>query len=219
MIRVAVVAEVTLHREGVAELLRQQEALVVAGVAGTCEEGVALVLSASADVALVDFSMSRAEHIVRAMARAAPNAKIVALGVANVDADVIRAIEAGASGYVLQDASIDKLLSVIRSVVSGQIICPPEITLGLARRLSTLAAERPIARQPTLSFREAEIAVLAAKGLTNKEIARAKGTAVATVKNQVHRIFQKLGVDNRTDLAARLSRDVRSWIPPPEGRN
>ncbi len=206
MIRVAVVSDVTLYREGMARLLADEQALDVVGTAGGCDEAVALLGVGRADVVLVDMAMPSSEATIRALRRTGTLANVIALGVADVEEEVLACIEAGAAGYVARDAPLGELTALIRSVNGGEVIVTPRMAAALARRLSSLAAHRPIVRPGTLSLREVEIARLVATGLPNKEIAARLCIAPTTVKNHVHNILEKLGIERRSEIAAHLVR-------------
>ena len=130
---------------------------------------------------------------------------MVALGVADADDHVLGCAEAGVAGYVPRDASLDDLVAVIESAFRGEAICSPRIAGSLLRRIATLAAGQngtmPLAH---LTGREREIVRLIDRGLSNKEIARDLGIEVATVKNHVHNILEKLQVRRRGEAAARM---------------
>ena len=118
---------------------------------------------------------------------------------------MIACAEAGASGYVPRDGTVDDLETVVESVARGEIECSPRIAASLLRRVGALAAElRGPSPNSSLTAREQEVAELLDQGLTNKEIAQQLSIAVPTVKNHVHRILDKLHVHRRTEAAARL---------------
>lgn len=206
MIRVAVVSDIVLYRDALARQLGSEQALEVAGTAGGWDEAMALVAGSGVQVALVDIAMVSAEPLVGALSRAAGQTVVVALGVAEEEDDVVRCIEAGAAGYVSREATFPQLISVIRSVSAGEIICSPRMAAVLARRLTSLAAHRPIVRAGTLSLREVEVARLVAMGLSNKEIAARLSIELATVKNHVHNILEKLAIERRAEVASQLPR-------------
>ena len=138
--------------------------------------------------------------------RAAHDAlKVIVLAIDEQEDCVLPLVEAGAAGYVTHEASLAELFSVVRSAVRGEALCSPRIVASLARRLTQMADQRPVrAELGELTVRERQIARLLDEGLSNKEIAIQLCIEVATVKNHVHNILEKLHVHRRGEAAARL---------------
>jgi DNA-binding NarL/FixJ family response regulator len=154
-------------------------------------------------VVLIDAASPASLDAVNALAGAAPAARIVALAVAEREPDVVACAEAGMAAYVPREASVDELLRTLARVREGEVACPPRIAGGLFRRLAAHAAEHSRrGPAPALTRREAEILELLGEGLSNKEIARRLCIQVATVKNHVHSILDKLNVRRRGEAAA-----------------
>jgi two-component system, NarL family, nitrate/nitrite response regulator NarL len=207
--RLLILGEVGLYREALVRSLRRDGRFEsVAGVADV-EQAIEVLAQAEPDVLLVDTRTTEGDgaDAVRALAAAAPQAKLVALAVPEIERDVIAVAEAGASAYVTPDASVEELASVIQGVERGEVLCSPGMTAGLFRRVAALARERgldPIDEK--LTARELEVLRLIEEGRSNKEIARALSIEVPTVKNHVHRILEKLHVHRRSEAAARARR-------------
>ena len=202
MIRVLVVSDSRLYREGLAHLLRAETALGVISTVAHGEEAIACARSGREAVVAVDMAMTETLEAVRTLAGYAPGSKIIVLGVPEAEEQVIPVLEAGASGYVTRSASVQDLVAIIRSVVSGETICSPRMAALLATRVSMLAAGGSSARPAMLTPREVAIGRLIRDGLTNKEIASRLEIELATVKNHVHNILEKLRVGRRADAAA-----------------
>ena len=207
MTRVLILAEVGVHREALAGSLgRNGHCDVVAAAAGV-EEAVAALEEAGPEVVLVDMPTPSGVDAVRTFVAAAPEIKIVALAVPEVEPDVIAFAEAGASGYVAREGSMDDLVAAVESVARGECLLSPDIAAKLFRRVATLAREprlEPI--QERLTARELDVLRLIEQGLSNKEIAAALSIQLPTVKNHVHSILEKLNVRRRTAAAARARR-------------
>jgi two-component system, NarL family, nitrate/nitrite response regulator NarL len=205
MIRVAIVADTRLYREGLAQVLNRDSRLSVVATAARQEDALAALPQLEADVILVDMAMPDGRSVVRVILERAPLGRVIALGVVEDDDDVLGCVEAGVAGYVPREASIDDLVTVIESVARGEAICSPRVAGSLLRRVAALAAGRggelPRAH---LTTREREIIRLIDQGLSNKEIASDLGIEVATVKNHVHNILEKLQVHRRGEAAARV---------------
>lgn len=203
MIDVFVVAAVRLYREGLTQALGERNGIRIAGSAAEpCEVAVAIAAHPGAvlvlDVAGGDGAAPLADVLL-----ANPGLRVVVLGVSERPPDILLCAEAGASGYVTRDGSLADLVLAIESVARDELTCPPEIAGALIHRVATLAAaHRHEAVSGRLSRREIEIVGLIDRGLTNKEIAGRLFIALATVKNHVHNILDKLDVQGRDEAAA-----------------
>ena len=200
-----IVADTRLYREGLARCLT--DTYKVLGTASDGEDAVRAALELRPDVMLVDMAMLESASTVRAIAEVDPRVTVVALAVPETEGHVLACAEAGVSGYVPRQASLTDLVATIESVAYGEAVCSPRIVAGLFRRVATLAADRaPAAPSTALTARQAEILDLIDQGLSNKEIARRLFIEVATVKNHVHNILEKLEVHRRGEAAARMRR-------------
>lgn len=210
MIRVAIVADTRLYREGLAQVLGRSSCLSVVATAARRDEALASLPAVQPDVILMDMASPDSCGAVRAILQRLPQARVIALGVFEDGDDVLGCAEAGVSGYVPREASIDDLVTVIESVARGEAICSPRVAASLLRRVAALAEGNGGARlRAHLTSREREIVRLIDDGLSNKEIARGLGIEVATVKNHVHNILEKLQVHRRGEAAARVRGAVR----------
>jgi two-component system, NarL family, nitrate/nitrite response regulator NarL len=203
MIRVLVVAGVRFYRDGIAAALSADLRFDVVGGAAEVPEAAAVFASVAPDVILLDLAGADGPAHVRRLLARAPSALIVALGVTEAEDDVLPLAEAGVAGYVTRDGSVDDLLATVESVAAGETICSPRITATLLRRVALLARDRR-AEEPNperdLTSRERQIVALIDEGLSNKEIATRLRIELATVKNHVHNILEKLGVGRRADV-------------------
>jgi two-component system, NarL family, nitrate/nitrite response regulator NarL len=203
LIRVLIVADIRLYREGLAEALVRREALQVVGTAGSREYAVAAVNECHPDVVLVDMAMQEGRATARALLDHAPDLRVVALAVPEREPEMLSCAELGVSGLVPRDASLEELVATLESAARGEVRCSPRMAAAILRRLAALAAERGAARiDVLLTGREREVVELIDRGLSNKEIARRLGIEVPTVKNHVHNILEKLQVHRRGEAAA-----------------
>ena len=211
-IRVFIVSDVRLYREGLSDLLGGMGAISVVGAAASAEEGVERIRDVQPDVVLLD---TAGGNVMGAhdLLRGAPSARVVALAAPESEEDVIALAEAGVFGYVTREESLDDLVAAIESVARDEMVCSPWIATVLVKRVQALAADRP---RPTqrLTAREAEILELVAQGLTNKEIAAQLYIEVTTVKNHVHNILEKLGVGRREEAVALMKMSFLPGRPP-----
>jgi DNA-binding NarL/FixJ family response regulator len=207
-IRVLLVDDQPLFRAGVRMLLGSQPDLEFAGEAGNGEEGVRVAAETRPDVVLMDIRMPVMDGIAATSAiiedaeragRTPP--RIVVLTTFDLDEAAARAIRGGASGFVLKDAEPEFLLAAIRTVHAGSAV----IAAGATRELfEYFSSAQPARQEPpefaSLTSREREIFVLAARGLSNAEIAGSEFLSEATVKTHISRILAKLGLRDRVQM-------------------
>lgn len=193
MIRVMLVDDHPVVREGLRGMLESEPDLTVVGEAGSGEEAVARARVVEADVILMDLRMRDLDGVgaTERILADDPRAKVVVLTTYETDADILRAVEAGASGYLLKDASRAELAGAIRAAARGETVLAPSVAGRLVNQV-----RRPVPQ--SLSAREVEVLALVAKGLTNADIGRALHISEATVKTHLLRTFGKLDVSDRT---------------------
>ncbi len=211
-LRLVIGANIRLYLEGLAYSLRRFAELEVVGLAAARDELLAQARDAHPDVILLDRTMPESLALIGELRATFPAVQVVALGVAEEAPDVLACAEAGASAYVARDASIDDLVATVARARDDQLVCSPQMASALFRRLATLAATRPNETGTVqLTGRERQVARLLDDGLSNKEIAARLGIGVATVKNHVHNLLEKLAVRRRGE-AARVARRIE-WGP------
>jgi two-component system, NarL family, nitrate/nitrite response regulator NarL len=205
VIRALVASDIRLYREGLADGLRASGRVEVVGTADDDRASVACAQALDPDVVLIDLAMAGWEEAVRAIVVAAEEARVVVLGVREVEDEVVACAEAGVSGYVTREASLDELVEIVESVARGESLCSPRISAVLLRRVTELSArERRPAPVDRLTPRETQIVRLIDEGLSNKQIAGRLSIEPATVKNHVHSILEKLQVERRGEAAAQV---------------
>ena len=209
MIRVFVADDHALVRAGLEQLLATAEDMLVAGSASGGREAIDAVTGTDVDVVLMDLSMPDLDGIAatRELRRRKPEAQVVVLTSFSDRERILAAVDAGAIGYLLKDAEPEELLSGIRAAARGESPLAPKA----ARQL--IASRRQPAPKEQLTEREHEILALIAQGQPNKVIARRLDIAEKTVKNHVSRIFQTLGVTDRTQAALWAQRNGLDQAP------
>lgn len=212
MIRVAIACDIRLYREGLSLHLAREERLGVVGTASSREETHRIAREVTPDVLLLDMAMPGSLEIVHEVHDIAPDTRVLALTIPEADAAVIACAEAGVAGFVTREATIADLVEAICSAARGEACMSPRAAAALLRRVGALAADRPAASPPRgeLTAREREIVELVALGLSNKAIAARLHVELATVKNHVHNILDKLQVRRRGEIAASLGRPPAS---------
>lgn len=211
--RLSVISDVRLYREGLALALSSHPSLDVTDACEPNEDAVQAIARSRPAVVLVDAMVVQRDAFVARIGAVAPDAKVLAFGVADEASDVIACAEAGAAGYVDRDASLQELVATITAIQRGELHYPPRVAALLFRRVGSLAADRPKqSRQPrvrALTGREEEVLELLDQGLSNKEIARRLSIRLPTVKNHVHHILEKLDVERRGQAVARRKSRAR----------
>lgn len=189
-IRILVLDDHEIVRDGVVALLEREPDLRVVAQARTAEEALPLYRAHCPDVALVDLRLPGEGGVafITAVRAEFPGARLCVLTTFDSDEDIYRALRAGAQGYLLKDSFRDEILAAVRAVHAGRTVIPEEI----ARRL------RQRERAPSLSPREIEVLTMVARGESNKLIAAALGIGEGTIKTHLLRVYAKLGVDDRT---------------------
>ena len=205
MIRILLVDDHPVVRHGVRALLATQDDFTVVGEAATAEEAVRLVTTVETDIALVDLDLGTGEpdgvDATKGIIRGNPATRVIVFSAFDADADVVRAVEAGATGYLVKDIGPAELFRAVRDAARGAGALGGPAAAKLLERI-----RRP---DESLTPRELEVLTLAATGLGNRELDREMTVSEATVKTHLHRIFVKLGVDSRqAAIAAAVNRGL-----------
>jgi DNA-binding NarL/FixJ family response regulator len=206
-IRALVVSDGRLYREGLVQMLCEAPGVHVVGSVSAAAEALDQVHALSPDVVLLDMAMCDALALARQIARESKITKVVALGMPELEVDVLSGAAAGIAGYITRNGSMSDVLEAIRAAALGEVHCSPKIAGYLFRHIATLSSERGgVAPASGLTARETEILQLVRQGMSNKMISRSLGIELPTVKNHVHSILAKLGVHRRAE-AILLFRD------------
>lgn len=205
-IRILLVDDQALFREGLRTLLSLQPDLEVVGEAGNGEEALRLAARLRPDVILMDLQMPVLDGVesTRRLRAAHPECRVIVLTTFDDDEYVFEGLRAGAIGYLLKDTPSARLLEAIRAAARGESFLQPSIAAKVVAEFSRLADQAPPRPQPLadpLSEREVEVLRLLASGASNREIAAALVITEGTVKNHVTNILSKLGVSDRTQAA------------------
>jgi len=192
-IRVLIADDHPVVRDGLRAMLATQPDMELVGEAATGTEAVASARALRPDVVLMDLQMPQLDGpaAIATLRDKEPGVRVLVLTTFGTDADITRAIDAGATGYLLKDAPREQLFSAIRSAARGESALSPSVASRVLGRMRAPAEE-------ALSPRELEILQAVARGLSNRDIARKLYVSQATVKTHLLRIFAKLGVDDRT---------------------
>jgi two-component system NarL family response regulator len=190
-IRVITADDHPVVRTGIAAMIANEPDMSVIAEAPNGAAAVTLYAEHRPDVVLMDLRMPRMDGVsaIRTILSTDPDARIIALTTYDGDADIYRALDAGAVGYLVKDTLGEELVTAVRTAAAGKRIIPPPVAGRLAEFTPRI----------DLTEREVEVLRLVAKGLRNKEIARVIGRTEETVKIHVKHLMQKLDVDDRTE--------------------
>jgi DNA-binding NarL/FixJ family response regulator len=204
MLRVLLVDDHALFRRGLRRLVAEHGFDVV-GEASNGEAGVRMAAELSPDVVVMDLHMPILSGVeaTRRIRAVSPDAKVLMLTISEQEGDIVDALLAGASGYVLKDAEPEIIASALRATAEGESMISPAATSTLIQRVREQeASAQPAADAPAdLTDREVEILRLVAEGLDNTDIADRLFLSPSTVKNHVSSILGKLGVEGRVQAA------------------
>ena len=195
MIRVLAVDDHPMVRAGLRAMLAGAAGIEVVAEASSAAEAVAAARAHQPDVVLMDLRMPGGDgvHATALVLKERPGCRVVIVTTFDNEADIVRALEAGASGYVLKDAACDELVRAIRAAADGETALAPSVAAKLVTRMLS-----PVA----LSRREIEVLDLVSVGRTNAEIGRRLLISEATVKTHLMHIYAKLGVSDRAAAVA-----------------
>jgi two-component system, NarL family, nitrate/nitrite response regulator NarL len=208
VIRLIIISAIRLYAEGLARAVAGEPELDVCGTADDARAATRMLEAASPpiDVAVLDLGLREGIAGARLVRACRQPPRVVALGLREIDEDVIGWAEAGASGFVSRQATLQELIATVLSVGRGESSCSPPMVAALLRRVADVAHVRvhQLGADPTasLTVREREIVHLIDEGLSNKEIAARLQIELPTVKNHVHHALDKLAVSRRADAAA-----------------
>lgn len=205
MIRILLVDDHPVVRAGLRALVEGQPDLTVVADASGLEEAVAAVAAGRPDVVLMDLHLGDGRpggaEVTAALRALGDPPEVLVLTTYDTESDVMRALEAGARGYLLKDAPPEVLFAGVRSTARGETVLAPSVAATLVRRTTPGAT--------TVTEREVQVLELLSRGLGNKEIARELFVSEATVKSHLSHVYTKLGVDTRAGaVAAAIERRI-----------
>lgn len=203
--RILLIDDHDVVRAGLRAILGTQTDLEVVGEAADGADGVRQALALQPDVVLMDLAIGAGMDGIEATRRItanAPGIRILVFTTYDSDADIVRVIDAGATGYLLKDSTPEELYAAIRAAAQGQAALSAPVASVLLKRM-----QQP---EGALTPREAEILELLAGGLSNRELGRKLYVSETTIKTHLLHIYRKLGVETRSAAIAEASR--RGWV-------
>ena len=212
MIRVLLVNEIRLMSNVLAAALEGEDDIEIVGCATSAEEALEKIRILDIDIVLTSTRLPEngALQLVENITTTDPSTDVLVLGVTEKKERVLRFVEAGASGYVAKDSSLEDLVETIRATHKGKALVSPQITAALMSRLSDYAQifadlETGVVENAELTPRELDVLELLGKNYSNQQIAEELVIEVGTVKNHVHSILSKLNVNTRDEAATYLA--------------
>ncbi|MEJ2009124.1 MAG: response regulator transcription factor [Acidobacteriota bacterium] len=204
-IDIFLLAQNRLLLEALARILRKRTEFAEVHAAAYTPDAVGMVADSGCNVLLIDSSVTDGSgfQLVRDIVDISEGLRIVMIGMEEDEETFLKAVGAGAVGYVLKDASAMDVVSAIRAVARDEAACPPRLCLSLFRYVANSLTNLPNVRiklQMGLTRRQQQLVPLLAQGLTNKEIASHLNLSEQTVKNHIHRMLQKVGAEDRLSV-------------------
>jgi DNA-binding NarL/FixJ family response regulator len=207
-----------LLREGLAGLIRKQPDFRILAASADIEESLRKVREAKPRVVLLDFGLEDHDslRVTTTVRQEVPEARVIVMGLLPIQEDVAAFVRAGASGFIMKDASFDDFLRTIRTVAAGTDVLPPQLTGSLFSQITrqvTGHGRAQVLEGVRLTERERQVIDLIGEGLSNKEIAKRLHIAIHTVKSHVHNVLEKLALHTRLEVAA-FTRSEGNQKPP-----
>jgi DNA-binding NarL/FixJ family response regulator len=196
-----------LLREGLAALIHEQPGFTVLAASADVGEALEQVREARPDVVLLDFGLENHDSLslTATVHGEVPTARVIVMGLLPLQEDVANFVRAGASGFIMKDASFEDFFATIRAVAGGAEVLPPALTNSLFSQIARNVAggsKGQALDSVRLTTREREVIALLGEGLSNKEIAIRLNIAIHTVKSHVHNVLEKLALHSRLEVAA-----------------
>jgi DNA-binding NarL/FixJ family response regulator len=216
-IRILLVEDNRILRDEITALINKQKDLMVTAVSDGSYGVVAMARKVVPQVVLLDLGLESQSslEIVEKLKKEFPDIKIIGMGLAPAQADIMESVQAGADGFILKDAKVEDVIYTIRAVVAGRTVLPTPMTGSLFFQVAEhalLKGKRNLRRVTRMTEREKEVIALIADGMTNKQIADRLNIATFTVKSHVHNILEKLELHSRLQIAG-YSRDEETSKP------
>ena len=212
-IRIIVADDHAIVRQGYCNLLEKEVDMEVVAQAGDGEEAVRLAVELSPDILILDIAMPKMDgiEVTRQIKSRCPNIKVLVLSAYDDNQFVFSLLEAGAAGYLLKSIHRRELVAAIRTVREGESVLHPSIARKVLNRFVS-TTNKPVGQESLglLSEREIEVLKLMARGVSNKQIAGTLNLSIRTIQGHLSQIFQKLGVNSRTEALVRALKE--GWV-------
>jgi DNA-binding NarL/FixJ family response regulator len=204
--RILLIEDNRILREGISAMVNKQKDLTVASSSDGRDDILAKAQSAKPHVVLMDLGLDSQNSLetVQSVKKELPGLKIIGMGLAPTQSDILEFVQAGAQGFILKNATLEDVLKTIRAVAAGETVLPYSMTGSLFTQVTEHAlskGKRNFAESVRMTQREKEIIALIVEGMSNKQIADRLNIATFTVKSHVHNILEKLALHSRLQIA------------------
>ena len=211
-IRILIIEDNRVLRDGLTVMLNGQADMRVVATIGSGNNVLVKASQTKPQIILLDVGLKNFNElsVVESVRKNHPDAKVIGMGFVPSQSDIVEFVAAGASGFILKDATVKEFLRTIRSVAGGEKVLPPSLTDSLFSHVVEIALRKRKGKRTSavrMTKREREIIALIADGLGNKEIAQQLNIATHTVKSHVHNIMEKLALHSRLQLAKFVHED------------
>jgi two-component system NarL family response regulator len=205
-IRLLLIEDNRLLRDGILSILKPHKDILIIAASGNGKSTITKIRQLKPNVILLDLGLrsQNSLHVVEIVKKDFPDAKIIVMDLAPVQADILQYVKAGANGFILKDASLNDFLITIRTVADGSTVLPPLLVDSLFSQIVDYAVREgnsKLNEAVKMTKREREVIELVSKGLTNKEIAQKIHVSMYTVKSHIHNIMEKLALHTRLEIA------------------
>ena len=205
-IRLLLIEDNRLLRNGILAILKPQKDIVIIAASGDGKDTLLKIKQLKPNVVLLDLGLrsQNSLHVVEIVKKDFPEAKIIVMDLAPVQADILQYVKAGANGFILKDASLNDFLITIRTVAEGSTVLPPLLVDSLFSQIVDHAVREgksKLNEAVKMTKREREVIGLLGEGMSNKEIGQKMHISTYTVKSHVHNIMEKLALHTRLEIA------------------
>jgi DNA-binding NarL/FixJ family response regulator len=205
-IRLLLIEDNRLLRDGITSMLKHHKDIKVVAASGNGENSILKIHELKPNIILLDLGLrsQNSLHVVEIVKREFPEAKVIVMDLTPAQGDVLQFVKAGASGFILKDATVDDFLATIRSVAVGAKVLPQSLNESLFTQIiehAVAGGKANIQKAIRMTKREREVIALISDGLSNKEIGQRLHIATYTIKSHVHNIMEKLALHSRLEVA------------------
>ena len=205
-IRLLLIEDNRLLRDGIFSILKAHKDIVIIAASGDGKNSLAKIQQLKPNIVLLDLGLrsQNSLHVVEIVKKDFPQAKIIVMDLAPIQADILQYVKAGASGFILKDASLNDLLITIRKVAVGSTVLPPLLVDSLFSQIVDNAVREgksQLKEAVRMTKREREIIQFLGEGMSNREIGQKIRTSTYTVKSHIHNIMEKLALHTRLEIA------------------
>ena len=205
-IRLLLIEDNRLLRDGITSIVKSQKDIHIIAASGDGKNTLFRIKQLKPNIVLLDLGLrsQNSLHVVEIVKKEFPEARIIVMDLAPVQADILQYVKAGANGFILKDTSLKEFLITIRSVAEGSTVLPPVLVDSLFSQIVDYAIREgdPLLKESVkMTKREREVIILLGEGLSNKEIAQKIHVSTFTVKSHIHNIMEKLALHTRLEIA------------------